>query len=215
MGEWIGRSVARREDVDLLQGRRRYVADLRLPEAEWGPTAHVQFVRSHEAHGRIVSIDTADARTRPGVIAVITAADHDVVPHGSIQPEYYSPRFAMPILAEHVVRFVGEPVAAVVAETPAQAIDAAEQVVVDIEPLPAVVVVADAGRDDVVLFSDGSRARCRDTETDPGPETKLAITRMNASVRRYSTLKGLRRKLYTAHVMIEEAVMTNVTASPM
>lgn len=131
--------------------------------------AHVAFVRSPFAHAKILSIDTGDAAAFDGVLAVVTADDHDVRPVGSMVPEMCSPRYAMPLLAEHVARYAGEPVVAVVAETYAQAVDSAEQVFVDWEPLEAVVDVASALGDDVVLFPDGSLPRVRSSIEGSSP----------------------------------------------
>ncbi|HZP30932.1 MAG TPA: xanthine dehydrogenase family protein molybdopterin-binding subunit [Acidimicrobiia bacterium] len=112
----------------------RYLAD--LP----GPALHAVFVRSQVAHGRVVALDTETARSAPGVVAVLTAADLRLGPvrgHPMLDA-----RHARPPLASDELRFVGEPVAVVVAESAACAVDAAELVVVDVEELP-VSVLAD------------------------------------------------------------------------
>ena len=121
----------------MLTEGARYVADLRIDGA-----AHVCFVRSTVAHGRLVGVDAADARAWPGVLGVFTAADLDLVDLKPIPVVNQS--MVRPVLARETVRFVGEPVAAVVAETVAAAADAAERVMVDIEPQPATVTLADA-----------------------------------------------------------------------
>jgi carbon-monoxide dehydrogenase large subunit len=136
----IGASVKRREDVRFLTGKGRYTDDF----TRHGQT-YVAFVRSDVAHGRIRSIDTSAAAAMPGVLKVFTSEDfasaggipcgwqiHDRAGDPMKEPKH-------PILAEGKVRHVGDPYAAVVAETLAQARDAAEAVVVDIEELPAVV----------------------------------------------------------------------------
>jgi carbon-monoxide dehydrogenase large subunit len=131
-GSLLGNIVPRIEDPALLTGEGRYVDDLPLPGA-----LHVQFVRSPIAHARITAIDFSEARAQPGVVAVFTAADLVLAPTaGFIKLHDLCVR---PPLAEGKVCFVGDPVVAVVAETRAQAVDAAETVVVDYEPLPAVV----------------------------------------------------------------------------
>ena len=118
------------EDGPLLRGQGRYLADLA------GPRLHAAFVRSAVAHGRVVAVDTGPARSAPGVVAVLTAADLGLAPlHGH---PMLDARFTRPPLAEGEVRFVGDPLAVVVAETAALAVDAAELVVVDVEPLPVV-----------------------------------------------------------------------------
>ncbi|MBO0729501.1 MAG: xanthine dehydrogenase family protein [Acidimicrobiaceae bacterium] len=136
-GSLLGTRVRRVEDPELLRGAGTYVGNLRV-----NGLADVHFVRSPIAHGRIVSVDTDAAATMPGVLAVYVAADLGLSPfHGFA---VLNPACARPPLAEDKVRFVGEAVAAVVAETAAQAADAAEAVVVDYDPLPAVVDPEDA-----------------------------------------------------------------------
>lgn len=131
-GSILGNPVLRLEDPRILRGDARYVDDLSVPGA-----AHVVFVRSTIAHARIAAIDTSVAAAMPGVVAVHTAetlAVPDV--QGFVM---LPPVFNRPALARGVVRFVGDIVAVVVAETRAQAVDAAEAVVVDYDPLPVVV----------------------------------------------------------------------------
>jgi CO/xanthine dehydrogenase Mo-binding subunit len=132
-GKWIGRSVARLEDPPLVTGRGCYAGDISFPHQ-----LHMRIVRANIAHGRIRSIDARPAAAVPGVRAVWTAADIDVGPidfrEGRI--EKLEP-FRQPVLARERVRYVGEPLAAVFAEDPYVAEDAADQVVADIEELPA------------------------------------------------------------------------------
>jgi len=143
----IGQSVTRLEDQRLITGHGRFTDDVALPHQ-----AHGVAVRSPHAHARIVSVDTAPALAMPGVLAVYTHADLKAAGLGTIQalirmksadgkPMATPPR---PALADGVVRHVGDPVAFVVAETDAQARDAAEAVAVDYEILPAVVDPHDA-----------------------------------------------------------------------
>jgi carbon-monoxide dehydrogenase large subunit len=128
-GSLLGNSVRRVEDPELLTGAGRYVDDLPIEGA-----LHVVFVRSTVAHGRLVSVDTSGAAAAPGVVAVYQGADADLAAfHGFM---VLNPACARPPLAVDKVRFVGEPVAAVIAETRAAAVDAAELVVVDYDPLP-------------------------------------------------------------------------------
>jgi aerobic carbon-monoxide dehydrogenase large subunit len=140
----LGNEVQRVEDPRFLTGRATYVANL-LPEG----LAHVTFVRSPLAHGRIVELDVSEARDMPGVLAVVTAADltNNVTPAGMVP---MPPTLARPLLAVDVVRFVGEPIVAIVAETLAQAVDASEAVIVDYDPLEPVVGL-DASLSDEVL----------------------------------------------------------------
>lgn len=140
VGSILGNHVRRVEDPDLLTGRGTYVGNLRIPGM-----LRVAFVRSPVAHARIESIDTSEALEQPGVVAVLTADDLGVAPfHGFM---VLNEACARPPLATDKVRFVGEPVAMVVAGTEAQALDAAEKVVVDYDPLPAVADMVDAAAD--------------------------------------------------------------------
>ncbi|RDI95737.1 xanthine dehydrogenase family protein molybdopterin-binding subunit [Meiothermus sp. QL-1] len=130
MSRYIGQPFKRQEDGRLVQGQGRYLAD--LPE----PALHLVLVRSPYAHARLGPIDAREALRLPGVVAVYTAAD---------LPELFAPasgpregRLALhPLLARERVRYVGEPVAAVLATSRALAEDAAMRVEVDYEPLPA------------------------------------------------------------------------------
>ena len=131
----------------MLTEGARYVADLRLDGA-----VHACFVRSTVAHGRLAGVDTAEARARPGVLGVFAAAGlnlTDLKPIGVVDQQ-----MARPVLARDTVRFVGEPVAAVVAETSAAAADAAGYVVVNIEPRPAAVALSEAAAGDTLVHRD-------------------------------------------------------------
>jgi aerobic carbon-monoxide dehydrogenase large subunit len=131
--KWIGQSVERLEDPPLVTGRGRYAGDIAFPHQ-----LHMRVVRSNHAHGKIVSIDTAAARALPGVVAVWTAADIADIPpidfrEGRI--ERLEP-WRQPVLATERVRYVGDPVAAVFAEDPYVAEDAADLVTMEIAELP-------------------------------------------------------------------------------
>ncbi|MGH7055927.1 MAG: xanthine dehydrogenase family protein molybdopterin-binding subunit [Stellaceae bacterium] len=150
MGEFaLGQSVPRFEDPRLLRGGGHYVDDMVLPRMVFG---HV--LRSGHAHARIRAIDTTAARAAPGVIAVLTGADWEAsgwrdlpTAAGNRQRDgapAYRPRY--PALVRDRVRWVGDYVAFVVAETRHQAMDAAELIAVDYEPLPAIVSTADAAK---------------------------------------------------------------------
>ncbi|HYM91580.1 MAG TPA: xanthine dehydrogenase family protein molybdopterin-binding subunit [bacterium] len=139
---WIGRPVKRREDLRFLQGQARYVDDLTLP----GMT-HLVVVRSAAAHARLRAVNLEPARRSPGVVAVVTGRDlaGQVHPLPVNVPEPASvAQIAHPVLAGDVVRYVGEPIAGVLAESRAAAEDAAHQVDVQYDPLPAVTNVRDA-----------------------------------------------------------------------
>ncbi len=145
----IGASTKRREDIRFLTGRGAYTDDIAV-----AGQAHAVFVRSQVAHGRIRSIDTRAAEAMPGVLAIFTGEDFKDVggnPAGwLINSRDGTPMREpkRPVLAHGKVRHVGDAFAAVIAETQAQAKDAAEAIVADIEELPAIVdmraAVADA-----------------------------------------------------------------------
>ena len=133
--KYVGQSVKRTEDPRLIKGLAHYVDDIKLPD-----TLHVSFVRSVYAHARIKSIDTADALSAPGVVAVYTGADVadkiGPVPCASALPDLKVPDHR--VLAKDRVYFVGHPIAAVVAKDCYAARDAVDLVMVDYEDLPAV-----------------------------------------------------------------------------
>ena len=131
-GSILGSAVKRREDPRLITGLGRYVDDLPAAGA-----LHAVFVRSPLAHARITGVDRTAALALPGVAAVYVAADLGLEPRPGFPP--IGRTFAKPPLAEGVVRFVGDPVAVVLAMTREQAVDAAAAVEVDLEPLPHVV----------------------------------------------------------------------------
>jgi aerobic carbon-monoxide dehydrogenase large subunit len=125
-------TVLRREDRGLLTGATAYLEDVTVPDA-----VHAVFVRSGVAHARIASIDAAEARAMPGVIGVVTADDLAGLRMPAV--ENMPDGLRRPLLAAGVVRFLGEPVAVAVAATRRQALDAAEVVAVEYDPLPVVV----------------------------------------------------------------------------
>lgn len=131
-GSILGTEVRRVEDPELIQGQGTYVDNLDIPGA-----LHLSFVRSPLAHARIDSIDVEEALAAPGVRAVYTAENMKLEPQVMEIP--LNPACARPPLAVGKVRFVGDVVAAVVADTKAQAQDATELVVVEYDPLDAVV----------------------------------------------------------------------------
>ena len=148
MGEFaIGQGVSRFEDPRLVRGGGRYIDDIVYPGMAFGVV-----LRSPHGHAKILSIKTDTAKAAPGVIQIITAADwkkaglNELPSHGGLKRRDGSPMFksAYPVLAQDRVRWIGDPVAFIVAETAAQAADAAELIEVDYEPLPAVVSTAKA-----------------------------------------------------------------------
>jgi carbon-monoxide dehydrogenase large subunit len=138
---WVGRPLTRAEDERFVKGEAVYVGDMKLPEM-----LHAAFVRSLYAHGRIVGIDTDAARAMPGVHAVFTAADVEglvdpfpmLMRGGEVVPVMH------PVLASDRVRYVGQPVALVIADTPELAADAAEYVFVELEELPPLLELREA-----------------------------------------------------------------------
>lgn len=149
--KYVGASVPRKEDRRLLSGGGVFVADVQLPRM-----AHVAFVRSSVAHARISAVDVSQARQAPGVVEVLTGADirarlvpipgmqnrppqrwREAVEHDITIPD-------QPIMAIDKVRYVGEPIAVIVAESRYLAEDAAELVTVDLEPVSPVVNIDQA-----------------------------------------------------------------------
>jgi carbon-monoxide dehydrogenase large subunit len=148
MGEYaLGQPVTRFEDQRLLKGGGRFIDDFKLPRM-----AHGYVLRSPHAHAKIRSLDTSEAEAMPGVLAVLTGADWEASGWGDLPTSsgrvrrdgspLYVTRY--PALVTDRVRWVGDYVAFVVAETANQAMDAAERIAVDYEPLPAVTRAADA-----------------------------------------------------------------------
>ncbi|MEY2444245.1 MAG: aerobic carbon-monoxide dehydrogenase large subunit, partial [Ilumatobacteraceae bacterium] len=159
-GSILGTRVLRTEDPELLLGAAQYVGDLALDGL-----VHAVFVRSEMAHAVITGVDTAAAAAAPGVIAVWTASDL-MLPafHGMAKVH---DDFARPSLAGDRVRFVGEGIAVVIAETATQATDAADLVVVDYEPLPAAVTAEDALADGAPVLFEAHGDNVAMSTTDP------------------------------------------------
>ena len=155
----IGKATKREEDLRILRGRGRYVDDFKLYNMARG---HV--LRSPYAHAEIKSIDVSVAKASPGVLLVLTGDDYLRRGLGTLLPMlatkmsdgsdgFVTPQ---PLLATDRVRFVGEAVAFIVAETHAQAQDAAELINVDYSPLPSVIRTEDASSPDSVTLWKGS-----------------------------------------------------------
>ena len=205
----IGKSVPRREDIRLLTGRGRYAADFSLPGQ-----VHACILRSPHAHATIVGIDAAAALAAPGVLAVLTGGDAAEdglrpIPHSPVPTNphevplksrdgsefFLAPH---PVLASDAVRYVGEPVAIVVAETPSQAMDAAELVEVTYGPLPSVTRsrrgarIRRTGR----LWPQHGSNLCVDSEAGDKAATDAAFAR-------------------AAHVVRLETAINRVTGVPM
>src|SRR5438045_3421456 len=137
---WVGQGVQRVEDERLLKGEGQYVGDLRRDGM-----LHAAILRSPVAHGVLKEINTQKAKAMPGVRAIITAADIakalGKVPRIPLRQDAVASvvPFLQPVIAQDKVRYVGEPIAVVVADSRAQAEDAMDAIALDIEQLPAVV----------------------------------------------------------------------------
>ena len=138
----IGRPAPRREDAKLLTGAGAFLDDLKAHAV-----TYARFVRSPVAHARIRGVDTSTARQSNGVVAVLTATDLELPLLEAPLENPAARRLPRPMLACDVVRFVGEPVAVVIAESQQLAEDAAARVAIDVEELPVVASVDDALRD--------------------------------------------------------------------
>jgi carbon-monoxide dehydrogenase large subunit len=160
----VGQRIRRREDPRFLRGEGRYVDDLQLPGA-----LHLTFVRSYLAHGRINGIDKSAAEAAGA--QVFTAADVGlgVDPAPPFIP--VDQRMFRPFIAEDTVRFVGDIVAIVLADTREASVDAAELVAIDYEPLPAVTDPVEAAKDEVLLFPEvGTNICLHAPPADPDPQ---------------------------------------------
>ncbi|MGD9616443.1 MAG: xanthine dehydrogenase family protein molybdopterin-binding subunit [Alphaproteobacteria bacterium] len=189
MGEFaLGQPVPRFEDPRLLRGGGRYVDDMVLPRMAFG-----YVLRSPHAHARIRAIDTSRASTAPGVLAVLTGADWresgwgDLPTPGGLRRRGGAPayRHPFPALAQDRVRWVGDYVAFIVAETREQAADAAELIAVEYEPLPAVVsseaaLAPDAPR----VWADAPDNICFVHEVGDRATVEAALARTDRIVRR-------------------------------
>jgi aerobic carbon-monoxide dehydrogenase large subunit len=190
----IGQPVRRKEDWRLLTGRGCYVDDLAPADL-----VHAVIVRSPHAHARLVSVDTRVAQASPGVLIVLTGADYladalGPIPHraGLMRPPDLQARRCGPRptstdhypLASDRVRFVGEPIAVVVAETIAQAKDASERLEVNYEVLTSVVCAADALKPGAPRLWDDPAGNLRiDIETGDAAATAAAFARAAHVVR--------------------------------
>jgi carbon-monoxide dehydrogenase large subunit len=176
----LGRVHPRREDARLVTGQARFVGDLHEPGVAW-----CVFVRSMQAHGRLEPVDTSAARGAPGVLAAWAAADLDLrdIP-GVTGPGPPAPAMSRPPLARERVRYAGEPVAAIVAQDRASAVDASELVAAWVEPEPVITDVDTALAGDTLLFPEAgtnivARTSLAGTARDPAPDgwpVRAAVT---------------------------------------
>jgi carbon-monoxide dehydrogenase large subunit len=211
----IGRPVRRKEDLRLLTGKGRYSDDYSLPGQ-----AYAAILRSPHAHARVVSIDCSEARSMQGVLGVFTGADAAADKLKPISPDYAflgpvevqrrlpdvvlqnrdgSPMFDSPyhLLAQDRVRFAGQAVAMVVADSVARAKDAAEAIVVEYDALPAVTATPDAVRPDAPRLWDHAASNiCLDADVGDAAATGAAFS-------------------VAAHVVRFETWISRVTGAPM
>ncbi len=169
IGAPFGERVRRREDRPLVTGAAQFVGDLDIDR-----TLHLHLVYSPFAHATIERIETAAASATPGVVAVVTNRDLDLPAFPPWMPTAEQ-RMTRSLLADKVVRFVGEPVAAVLAETAAQAADGAAAVSADYEPLPPVVALNQAASDEVLLFPEVGTNTCFALPPDPPDDPELFL----------------------------------------
>ena len=147
-GSILGNAVTRKEDPGLLTGSNEYVDDLDIDAAQ------IVFVRSTMAHAILLEVDISEAVNMPGVLAVYTAENLELTAVN--QSEFMDPSMNRPPLASGRVRFVGDIIAAVVAENKSQGVDAAEQIIVDYDPLPANADIEAAVADDAPILWEGA-----------------------------------------------------------
>ena len=196
----IGASSKRREDVRFLTGAGNYTDDINV-----AGQAYVHFLRSDIAHGRITSLDTSAAEAMPGVVKVFTGKDFEGVggmPCGwEVTDKHGAPMQepAHPILAQSKVRHVGDPIAAVVADSLEQARDAAEAIDLEIEELPAVIDMKAAAQEGATLVHDDLKNNiCYDWQLGEADDAKVNEVFANA-----------------AHVTTLDLVNNRLVANPM
>ena len=204
--------LLRHEDRRLITGGGRFTADVDLPGQ-----VHAAMVRSDRAHARIRSIDSEAAARADGVIAILTAADVAAagfrpLPTGAPlkgvagEPHRTAP---MPVLADERVRFVGQPIAMVVAQTALQARDAAEQVVVDYEELPVAATVTAALAADAVQLHDAAPGNLALTYEDGD---RAAVDRAFAAAAMTSTLRIQSQRLVGSPLELRACVAAHDAA---
>ena len=165
VGSILGNRVLRKEDPKFLTTGGVYLDDVRDEPLLEG-AAYVAYVRSTAAHGTITSIDADEAASMPGVLGVYTAESLGLEP----VPSTFNPAVARTFLASDKVRYVGEPVVAVVAETYEQAVDAAQTVFVDIEPLEALIDMEAALASETLIYEAAGSNAVFDTTALGMPE---------------------------------------------
>lgn len=180
----VGRSVPRIEDAPLLRGHGAFAADIDFPRQ-----LHMRIVRADVAHGRLAGVDTKAARALPGVVAVwdgAEVADIPPIPFRATKLKGLEP-YCQPILASGRVRYVGEPVAAVFAEDPFIAEDAADLVVTDVEAMPALLdAAADPGEFAPGRTTEPAQVRKGYGDVDAMFRDAAAVVELDLAVGRHS-----------------------------
>lgn len=180
----VGRSVPRIEDAPLLRGHGAFAADIDFPRQ-----LHMRIVRADVAHGRLAGVDTKAARALPGVVAVwdgAEVADIPPIPFRATKLKGLEP-YCQPILASGRVRYVGEPVAAVFAEDPFIAEDAADLVVTDVEEIPALLdAAADPGEFAPGRTTEPAQVRKGYGDVDAMFRDAAAVVELDLAVGRHS-----------------------------
>ena len=215
----LGVAVRRNEDPRLLSGRGRYTADVRLPGM-----LEARMIRSPHAHARVRGIDAEAARRHPGVVAVWTYADLDGVGQPMAMfipdPSVRHPRTPHLLAADHV-RYVGEPVAIVIAENGYVAEDAAALVDVDYEVLPVAGSLADATRPGAALVHPGAEGNVAARVTIAFGDAAAAIRAAAVVVReRFELSRGSAQSLETRATVahhdrtLDQLVVWDTTQGP-
>src|SRR5215469_4401639 len=190
VNRYIGASIERVEDLRFLRGRGEYVADLACRGM-----LHAAVLRSPVAHGRIRAVDAGQALAIGGVRAVITAAEIGIVPKIPLrlQSSPATEPFRQPVIAGDRVRYVGEPIGVVLADSAALAEDAVEAIALEIEELPVVADRQIAGRNEILLFEEaGTNLAIRFTATQGDADSAFRkadyTRRARFSVQRHTAL---------------------------
>src|SRR4051812_26737407 len=201
---YIGSPVERIEDLRFLRGRGQFVGDLKRESM-----LHAAILRSPVAHGLVAAVDTSAALSIAGVRAVITPNDIGTVPRIRLRllPLPGTERFLQPVIAADRVRYVGEPVAVVLADSPALAEDGVGAIALDIEELPPVADRRASGRHNILLF-DGSGTNVAMTFTATKGDADAAF-REAAYVRR----ERFETQRYTALPMEPRGVLAEWDAA--
>jgi aerobic carbon-monoxide dehydrogenase large subunit len=187
---YIGSPVERIEDFRFLRGRGQFVGDLKREGM-----LHAAILRSPIAHGRLIAVDATVALTIPGVRAVITASDIGAVPRIPLRllPLPGTERFLQPVIAQDRVRYVGEPIAVVLADNAALAEDGVGAIILDTEELPPIADRRASAREDALLFEEsGTNVAMTFTgtkgDTDAAFREAAYVRRERFEVQRYTAL---------------------------